>query len=197
MRIKGRAALIRMASGLVVSTALSGLLSAQSAENSSTADTANSTASQLKRLSDGQPDIEGVWTTIFYGMGCLTNPTNGDVNCVPPPGPRPAAGTANAGGPPPADKKDVTLGQRGHGNPPDTGNQGAGGGVRQAGSSIRRTTTSLTRPPRSNISGISFCTTTHPNAMATSIRSKDAGRLVLCGSSPGTMRKSNSFLDTS
>ena len=56
-----------------------------------------------KLLSDGQPDIQGTWTTTYYGMGCLTNPTNGDVNCVPPPGPRPAAGTANAGGPPPPD----------------------------------------------------------------------------------------------
>jgi hypothetical protein len=73
---------------------------------------------QPKRLSDGQPDIEGVWTTDYYGMGCLTNPTNGDVNCVPPPGPRPMAGTANAGGPPQADANGHTLGQRGAGNPP-------------------------------------------------------------------------------
>ena len=72
---------------------------------------------ELKRLSDGQPDIQGVWTTVYYGMGCLTNPTNGDVNCVPPPGPRPAAGTANAGGPPPPDASGHILGQRGAGNP--------------------------------------------------------------------------------
>ena len=72
-----------------------------------------------KRLDDGQPDIEGVWTTVYYGMGCLTNPTNGDVNCVPPPGPRPAAGTANAGGPPPPDASGRSPGQRGNGNPPD------------------------------------------------------------------------------
>lgn len=51
-------------------------------------------------LSDGQPDIQGVWTTAYYGMGCLSNPANGDVGCVSPPGPRPKAGTANAGGPP-------------------------------------------------------------------------------------------------
>jgi hypothetical protein len=134
MRINGRAGLMRMASGLVVSTALSGLLLAQSAENSSTAEAAKPSAPQLKRLSDGQPDIEGVWTTIFYGMGCLTNPTNGDVNCVPPPGPRPAAGTANAGGPPPPDENGATPGQRGHGNPPDAGKQSAqGGGERRAG----------------------------------------------------------------
>jgi hypothetical protein len=72
-----------------------------------------------KKLSDGQPDIQGVWTAVYYGMGCLTNPTNGDVNCVPPPGPRPAAGTANAGGPPQPVSDDPKLGQRGHGNPPD------------------------------------------------------------------------------
>ena len=71
-----------------------------------------------KRLSDGQPDIQGIWTTVYYGMGCLTNPLNGDVNCVPPPGPRPAPGTANAGGPPPPDSGGHTPGQRGHGNPP-------------------------------------------------------------------------------
>jgi hypothetical protein len=73
---------------------------------------------QPKLLADGQPDIQGVWTTTFYGMGCLTNPTNGDVNCVPPPGPRPAPGTANAGGPPPADASGHVAGQRGAGNPP-------------------------------------------------------------------------------
>jgi hypothetical protein len=70
-----------------------------------------------KLLSDGQPDVQGTWTTVYYGMGCLTNPTNADVNCVPPPGPRPAPGTANAGGPPPPDASGHTLGQRGHGNP--------------------------------------------------------------------------------
>jgi hypothetical protein len=75
-----------------------------------------------KRLSDGQPDIQGVWTTVYYGMGCLTNPTNGDVNCVPPPGPRPAQGTANAGGPPPPDATGHTSGQRGDGNPPSIAN---------------------------------------------------------------------------
>ncbi len=95
-----------------------------------------------KLLSDGQPDIEGTWTTTYYGMGCLTNPTNGDVNCVPPPGPRPAAGTANAGGPPPPDASGHVLGQRGNGNPPSivdgqptpdargggSGQRGGGGG---------------------------------------------------------------------
>jgi len=76
-----------------------------------------------KLLSDGQPDIEGVWSNVYYGMGCLTNPSNGDVNCVPPPGPRPAPGTANAGGPPPPDASGHTLGQRGHGNPADIVNR--------------------------------------------------------------------------
>jgi len=71
-----------------------------------------------KLLSDGQPDVQGTWTTVYYGMGCLTNPTNGDVNCVPPPGPRPAAGTSNAGGPPPAGPDGHVAGQRGNGNPP-------------------------------------------------------------------------------
>src|ERR1700677_1019344 len=63
-----------------------------------------------KALSDGQPDVQGTWTAVYYGMGCLTNPTNGDVNCVPPPGPRPAPGTANAGGPPEPDANGQTLG---------------------------------------------------------------------------------------
>jgi hypothetical protein len=71
-----------------------------------------------KTLSDGQPDVQGTWTAVYYGMGCLTNPTNGDVNCVPPPGPRPAPGTANAGGPTEPDANGQTLGQRGNGNPP-------------------------------------------------------------------------------
>ena len=31
---------------------------------------------------DGQPDVHGFWVTKFYGMGCLTNPTNGNVGCV-------------------------------------------------------------------------------------------------------------------
>lgn len=70
-------------------------------------------------LSDGQPNVQGTWTAVYYGMGCLTNPTNGDVNCVPPPGPRPAAGTANAGGPPSVDPSTGKApGQRGNGNPP-------------------------------------------------------------------------------
>ena len=91
-----------------------------------------------KLLSDGQPDVQGTWTTVYYGMGCLTNPTNGDVNCVPPPGPRPAAGTSNAGGPPPPDASGRTLGQRGNGNPPSiVGAQPApersGGGQRGGG----------------------------------------------------------------
>lgn len=71
-----------------------------------------------KRLADGQPDVQGTWTAVYYGMGCLTNPTNGDVNCVPPPGPRPAAGTANAGGPPSPDATGHTIGLRHNGNPP-------------------------------------------------------------------------------
>jgi hypothetical protein len=76
-----------------------------------------------KLLSDGQPDVQGTWTAVYYGMGCLTNPTNGDVNCVPPPGPRPAPGTANAGGPPPPDASEPMLGQRGHGDPPSIVNE--------------------------------------------------------------------------
>jgi hypothetical protein len=81
-----------------------------------------------KILSDGQPDVQGTWTAVYYGMGCLTNPTNGDVNCVPPPGPRPAAGTANAGGPPEPDANGQTLGQRGNGNPPSIVNAQPDGG---------------------------------------------------------------------
>lgn len=88
-----------------------------------------------KRLSDGQPDIEGVWTTVYYGMGCLTNPTNGDVNCVPPPGPRPAPGTSNAGGPPEPDANGNTLGQRGHGNPPSIVNASLNNRANSQGSS--------------------------------------------------------------
>jgi len=81
-------------------------------------------------LSDGQPNVQGTWTAVYYGMGCLTNPTNGDVNCVPPPGPRPAPGTANAGGPPSVDASGKAPGQRGNGNPPSIVNAqpDAGGG---------------------------------------------------------------------
>jgi hypothetical protein len=91
-----------------------------------------------KLLSDGQPDVQGTWTTVYYGMGCLTNPTNGDVNCVPPPGPRPAPGTANAGGPPPPDASGHVPGQRGNGNPPSIVDEqpapsGRGGGQRGTG----------------------------------------------------------------
>jgi hypothetical protein len=84
-----------------------------------------------KILSDGQPDIQGTWAAVYYGMGCLTNPTNGDVNCVPPPGPRPAPGTANAGGPPEPDANGQTLGQRGNGNPPSITNAPPEDGKRQ------------------------------------------------------------------
>jgi hypothetical protein len=83
-----------------------------------------------KLLSDGQPDVQGIWTNVYYGMGCLTNPTNGDVNCVPPPGPRPAAGTANAGGPPTSDARGSATGQRGNGNPPDIVNAQRASGAR-------------------------------------------------------------------
>ncbi len=31
---------------------------------------------------DGQPDVQGFWVTKYYGMGCLSNPTNGNVGCV-------------------------------------------------------------------------------------------------------------------
>jgi hypothetical protein len=86
---------------------------------SSTAKSASAKPWKPKLLSDGQPDIEGTWTTDYYGMGCLTNPTNADVNCIPPPGPRPAPGTPNAAGPPPPDANGHTLGLRGNGNPPN------------------------------------------------------------------------------
>jgi hypothetical protein len=36
------------------------------------------------RTPDGQPDVQGVWVTVVYGMGCLTNPRSG-VGCVPEP----------------------------------------------------------------------------------------------------------------
>ncbi len=52
-----------------------------------------------KRTPDGQPDVQGFWVTKFYGMGCLTNPTNGNVGCVQESGaPR---GERSAGGPNP------------------------------------------------------------------------------------------------
>jgi hypothetical protein len=36
---------------------------------------------------DGQPDVQGYWVTKEYGMGCLSNPTNGNVGCVEESGP--------------------------------------------------------------------------------------------------------------
>ncbi|KAA6460424.1 hypothetical protein DYQ86_15480 [Acidobacteria bacterium AB60] len=102
---------------LILGLLAGGMLARAQGTTGQTAQTASSSW-EPKRLSDGQPDIQGVWTTDYYGMGCLTNPTNGDVNCVPPPGPRPAPGTANAGGPPDPDAKGRTPGQRGDGNPP-------------------------------------------------------------------------------
>lgn len=36
---------------------------------------------------DGQPDVQGFWVTKEYGMGCLSNPTNGNVGCVAESGP--------------------------------------------------------------------------------------------------------------
>lgn len=35
-----------------------------------------------KYTPDGQPDVQGFWVTKFYGMGCLSDPTNGNVGCV-------------------------------------------------------------------------------------------------------------------
>jgi len=35
-----------------------------------------------KLTPDGQPDVHWFWVTKFYGMGCLSNPTNGNVGCV-------------------------------------------------------------------------------------------------------------------
>ena len=29
------------------------------------------------RTPDGQPDVQGVWVTAVYGMGCLSNPKSG------------------------------------------------------------------------------------------------------------------------
>jgi hypothetical protein len=115
----------RLSIGIALGTAICTLGFAQTAPPETTPPQADRTKSDApakpwtpKLLSDGQPDVQGVWTAVYYGMGCLTNPTNGDVNCMPPPGPRPAPGTANAGGPPPLDASGRVLGQRGHGNPP-------------------------------------------------------------------------------
>jgi hypothetical protein len=116
-KVKANRFMSRPLIGLAMAWALCGTGLAQTAGEPSSSSPAK--AWEPKRLSDGQPDIQGVWTTVFYGMGCLTNPTNGDVNCVPPPGPRPAPGTANAGGPPSPDASGRTLGQRGAGNPPN------------------------------------------------------------------------------
>jgi hypothetical protein len=50
------------------------------------------------RTPDGQPDVQGYWVTTEYGMGCLSNPTNGNVGCVQPSGePRRAGGGGNGG----------------------------------------------------------------------------------------------------
>jgi hypothetical protein len=107
--------MLKLSMGIALAIAVSAIGAAQKAP----ATTASSAKPwRPKLLSDGQPDIQGVWTAVYYGMGCLTNPTNGDVNCVPPPGPRPAPGTANAGGPPPPDASGHVPGQRGNGNPP-------------------------------------------------------------------------------
>ena len=110
----------KIAIGMAIAMGACATVLGQSADIN--ANSSSKTTWEPKRLSDGQPDIQGVWTTVYYGMGCLTNPTNGDVNCVPPPGPRPAPGTANAGGPPAPDASGHTLGLRGHGNPPDIAN---------------------------------------------------------------------------
>lgn len=40
-----------------------------------------------KYTPDGQPDVHGFWVTKYYGMGCLSNPTNGNVGCVTDSGP--------------------------------------------------------------------------------------------------------------
>ncbi|SNT12645.1 hypothetical protein SAMN05421770_104275 [Granulicella rosea] len=121
---------------------------------------------KFETLSDGQPNVQGTWTAVYYGMGCLTNPTNGDVNCVPPPGPRPAAGTANAGGPPSVDPNTGKApGQRGNGNPPTivhaqpdgprgggrqraAGGQGAAGAPAVAYTDNAAPTTAPARAPR-------------------------------------------------
>jgi hypothetical protein len=128
----------KLSIGIVLGSAVCLPSFAQTAGNE--IDVPGTTPWKPKLLSDGQPDVQGIWTTVHYGMGCLTNPTNGDVNCVPPPGPRPAAGTANAGAPPPPDEGGHATGQRGNGNPPSvataqvaTGYQGiaAGQGAQQ------------------------------------------------------------------
>jgi hypothetical protein len=38
-----------------------------------------------KLTEDGQPDVQGFWVAKDYGMGCLTNPKDSDVGCVPSP----------------------------------------------------------------------------------------------------------------
>ncbi len=136
---------------------------AQSAPSKSGATTTSAPAKpwKPKLLSDGQPDVQGTWTTVYYGMGCLTNPANGDVNCVPPPGPRPAPGTANAGGPPPAGPDGRVAGQRGNGNPPsivnvqsapaqraNRGQQGANGQTADANAAPQANGQRAARGPR-------------------------------------------------
>jgi hypothetical protein len=48
---------------------------------------------------DGQPDVQGFWLTTDYGMGCLSDPRNGNVGCVRESGaPRRTNGAAEAAG---------------------------------------------------------------------------------------------------
>jgi hypothetical protein len=49
------------------------------------------------RTPDGQPDVHGFWLTTEYGMGCLSDPRNGNVGCVQQSGP-PRAGRGGGGG---------------------------------------------------------------------------------------------------
>jgi hypothetical protein len=52
-----------------------GILSAQSAKPAATK--AAATKWTPARTPDGQPDVQGVWVTAVYGMGCLSNPKSG------------------------------------------------------------------------------------------------------------------------
>ena len=45
---------------------------------------------------DGQPDVQGFWLTKEYGMGCLSDPTNGNVGCLQESGP-PRRGNGRGG----------------------------------------------------------------------------------------------------
>jgi len=64
-----------LASSLLLSVPAPGQTNTQSAK-------AQASPATLGRTADGQPDVRGVWVTVHYGMGCLSNPATG-VGCVP------------------------------------------------------------------------------------------------------------------